>query len=250
MKFEGEQTLLRVHLRSTDRAGWSLAADTLLTRALRRRLSGATALEGFFGLDCTGRLLEERWWSLVRRRPVVLEFFDGPRAIGAFLADVAAVVREGLATLERAHVLLHRRRDQTADGGRRFDIPAPPGPFANLPAPEEFPIMKQTTEGQLLRVFIDDGDRLGGEPLYRVIVRKAQELGLAGATVLRAPMGFGAHRRLHSAHFPDYLADLPVVVEIVDATEKIRDFLPFLDEAVPEGLVTIEGVRILRFRRG
>jgi PII-like signaling protein len=76
---------------------------------------------------------------------------------------------------------------------------------------------------------------------------KAKELGLAGATVLRGPMGFGANSRVHSAGLLDLSTDLPVVVEIVDSAEKVQSLLPFLDEAVAEGLITIESVRVLRY---
>ncbi|RMG48421.1 MAG: DUF190 domain-containing protein [Acidobacteria bacterium] len=104
-------------------------------------------------------------------------------------------------------------------------------------------------EGELLRVFIGESDRHEGQPLYEWIVHRARERGLAGATVLRGLLGFGAHSRLHSAKILRLSADLPIVVEIVDTAEKIEAFLPELDGAVEEGLVTVERVRV-RFYRG
>src|SRR5204863_7866728 len=109
-------------------------------------------------------------------------------------------------------------------------------------------VMKISEEGQLLRVFIGDSDQWQGQPLFRAIVLRAKELGLAGATVLRGPMGFGANSRVHTAKLLDVSTDLPVVVEIVDSAQKIQSLLPFLDEAVAEGLITIEEVRVLRYR--
>ena len=108
--------------------------------------------------------------------------------------------------------------------------------------------MKLSESGQLLRVFIGESDLWHDQPLYRAIVLKARELGLAGATVLRGPMGFGANSRVHTTKLLELSTDLPVVVEIVDSAEKIETLLPFLDEAVAEGLVTIEGVRVLHYR--
>src|SRR5438105_252618 len=108
--------------------------------------------------------------------------------------------------------------------------------------------MKLSETGQLLRIFIGESDTWHGEPLYRAIVLKARELGLAGATVLRGPMGFGANSRLHTTKLLELSTDLPIVIEIVDAANKIQSLLPFLDEAVGEGLITIEGVRVLRYR--
>jgi uncharacterized protein len=108
--------------------------------------------------------------------------------------------------------------------------------------------MKMSEEGQLLRVFCGESDTWEGQPLYRAIVLKAKELGMAGATVLRGPMGFGANSRVHTAKLLDVSTDLPVVIELVDSAEKIQRLLPFLDEAVSEGLITIENVRVLHYR--
>jgi uncharacterized protein len=251
MRLEGEQTLLRVYLRNTDKHGWfsAPAAEALVQRAKAEGLAGATVLRGIFGLDVGGRLLESSAWSLVEHVPVIVEFVDGPQNVGRFLSVVEEVVLEGLATLERGHVLLYRQsREAAARANMRLVVPGPVMPFSTLPSPQEFPIMKLSEEGQLLRVFIGESDVWQGEPLYRAIVLKAKELGLAGATVLRGPMGFGANSRIHTTRLLDLSTDLPIVVEIVDAAEKIQVLLPFLDEAVAEGLITIEGVRVLRYR--
>jgi uncharacterized protein len=99
----------------------------------------------------------------------------------------------------------------------------------------------------LLRVFIGEDDRIDGKPLYETIVLKAREHGLAGATVLRGPMGFGHSSRLHTAKILRLSEDLPIVIEIIDSERKINDFLPVLDVMVKGGLVSLEEVRILRY---
>ena len=104
-------------------------------------------------------------------------------------------------------------------------------------------------EGQLLRILIGEKDRYGKQPLYEWIVRKARESGLAGATVLRGLEGFGAHSRVHTAKILRLSSDLPIVIEIVDTQEKIAQFLPLIDDAITEGLATLEKVKI-RFYRG
>jgi PII-like signaling protein len=104
-------------------------------------------------------------------------------------------------------------------------------------------------EGHLLRIFIGENDKHEGLPLYEWIVRKAREAGIAGATVLRGLQGFGAHSRVHTAKILRLSTDLPIVVEIVDTREKIEQFLPVIDAAIPEGLATLEKVQI-RFYRG
>lgn len=108
--------------------------------------------------------------------------------------------------------------------------------------------MKIPEQGKLLRIFVGESDRWHGHPLYEAIVLKARELGLAGATVLRGPMGFGANSRLHTAKILRLSTDLPVVIEIVDTEEKIKLLLPHLDAMVLEGLVTLEDVQVLKYR--
>jgi len=108
--------------------------------------------------------------------------------------------------------------------------------------------MKIEGEGQLLRIFIGESDRWHGRPLYEAIVLKACEQGLAGATVLRGTMGFGAHSRMHTAKVLRLSDDLPVIVEIVDKPEQIAKVLPLLDEMVTEGMITTEKVHITAYR--
>lgn len=108
--------------------------------------------------------------------------------------------------------------------------------------------MRIPQNGYLLRIFIGESDHWRGTPLYEAIVLKARELHLAGATVLRGPMGFGAHSRMHTAKLLRLSEDLPMVIEIVDAKEKIDAFMPYIDEMVQEGLVTIEPVEVIKYR--
>lgn len=108
--------------------------------------------------------------------------------------------------------------------------------------------MKIPQQGFLLRVFVGENDKWHGTPLYEAIVRKARELNLAGATVLRGPMGFGAHSRLHTTKILRLSQDLPIVIEIVDSRERIDSLLPHIDEMVKEGLVTLEKVEVIKYR--
>ena len=105
-------------------------------------------------------------------------------------------------------------------------------------------------DAMLLRIFIGESDRWKHQPLYEAIVLKARELHLAGATVLRGPMGFGKSSRLHKAKILRLSMDLPLVIEIVDSEEKIREFLPVLDEMMKGGLVTLEKIKVIHYRAG
>jgi len=107
--------------------------------------------------------------------------------------------------------------------------------------------MQLPKDAVLLRIFFGEADRYDGRPLHEVIVLKAREHHMAGATVLRGPMGFGHSSRLHTAKILRLSEDLPLVIEMVDTEEKINAFLPVLDELMGSGLVTIEKVKVLRY---
>jgi PII-like signaling protein len=104
--------------------------------------------------------------------------------------------------------------------------------------------MQIPKQALLLRIFIGENDRFGGSPLHEAIVLKAREMHLAGATVLRGPMGFGASSRLHTTKILRLSEDLPLVIEIVDAEDRINSFLPVLDGMMTSGLVTLEKVQV------
>ena len=110
--------------------------------------------------------------------------------------------------------------------------------------------MQIPNEAVLLRIFIGESDRWEHKPLCEAIVLKARELHLAGATVLRGPMGFGKSSRLHTAKILRLSVDLPLVIEIVDSEEKINTFLPVLGRMIGGGLITLEKVKVIEYRAG
>jgi len=110
--------------------------------------------------------------------------------------------------------------------------------------------MQIPNDAVLLRIFLGESDRWEHKPLYEAIVLKAREAHLAGATVLRGPMGFGKASRLHTAKILRLSMDLPLVIEIVDSEENINSFLPALDKMMGGGLVTLEKVKVLHYRAG
>lgn len=110
--------------------------------------------------------------------------------------------------------------------------------------------MKLPKDGMLLRIYIGESDHFKGKPLYEQIVLKARELKLAGATVLKGIMGFGAHSHLHTSKILRLSEDLPIVIEIVDTEENLNKLLPFLDQSIQEGLVTLEKMHIVEYRGG
>ena len=246
MTIDTEQVLCRFQLSNVIRHGMSPLYEWIVEQAHHEGLQGATVLKGFYGLRPDGSVLQEHTWSISQELPVIVETVDEPMRIEALLGKVEPVFREGVITLERAHVLLYRagERDVTGPLGGRNIIGT-----VTTSAAAGVRTMNVPENGVLLRIFIGESDREPGRdrPLYEAIVRKAREAHLAGATVLRGPMGFGRHSRVHTAKLLELSTDLPVVIEIVDAEDKVEAFLPAVDELVTEGLVTLEAVRIVRY---
>lgn len=110
--------------------------------------------------------------------------------------------------------------------------------------------MKLEGTGKLLRVFIGESDRHGAQPLYAAIVEAARHRGLAGATVFKGVEGFGAHSVVHAARVFDLSTDLPILIELADSEEKIRDFIPVLDEMIADGFITMESIEVIRYKSG
>lgn len=107
--------------------------------------------------------------------------------------------------------------------------------------------MQLPKECVLLRIFLGEKERSGHSPLYEAIVMKARETGMAGATVLRGPMGYGHSSRVHTAKILDLSEDLPMVIEIVDTYDKVEKFLETLDPMMTGGLITMEKVQVLQY---
>lgn len=110
--------------------------------------------------------------------------------------------------------------------------------------------MRLQGPGRRVRIYIGTSDQWHSKPLYAAIVQEARTRGLAGATVARGIMGYGAHSTIHEPHLFWLSSDLPVVIEIVDSDEKVRAFLPCLDEMVQEGMITTSEVEIIKYSKG
>jgi uncharacterized protein len=108
--------------------------------------------------------------------------------------------------------------------------------------------MELPRDALLLRIFLGEADELEGEPIYRTIVLKAREMNLAGATVLRGPLGFGRSSHLHASATFRISVDLPIVIEIVDTEEKIREFLVAVEATIGAGLITLEKVQAIFYK--
>jgi PII-like signaling protein len=107
--------------------------------------------------------------------------------------------------------------------------------------------MQVPEDGVLLRIFLGEDDKFEHRPLYEAVVLKAREMHLAGATVIRGPMGFGHSSLIHTTKILGLSQDLPLVIEIVDSQDKVNTFLPALNRTMTEGMVTLEKIKVLRY---
>jgi len=248
MSFRGERVLLRIYLESADRAPHVPTYDRLIKTARAGEMAGATVIRGIMGFSAR-RLLAHKTWSLVEHLPVIVEIVDSGERIVQFVQETLdSVMTGGLATLERANVMLYRHRQ--ADAANQLKLGPLLEPLSTLPELNLRNDMRKTETGVLLRIFMGESDKADGIPLYQAIVTKARELGLAGATVLRGSEGFGASSVLHKAKLLEMSTDLPIVIEIVDTDQKINSLLPYLEQVVQEGMITMEHVLILMYRSG
>jgi PII-like signaling protein len=246
MSLIGEQVLLRIYLTSADRAPHTPTVERIVKSARSQGLAGATVLKGIMGFGTRG-IIKASQMSMVEHAPVIVEIVDSAQKIERFLtASLEQILIHGLATLERASVMMYRQKKN--EPANRFQLSPPQDPLSTLPHIPSGGRMTINENGVLLRVFIGESDRHAGKPLYEAILQKARELGLSGATVLRGVEGFGANSVVHKAALLEMSTDLPIVIEIVDVREKIEKLVPHLERVVEEGMITMEYVAIVVYR--
>jgi uncharacterized protein len=248
MSIQGEQVLLRVYLQSADRSPHTPTYERILRAARSEGMAGATTLRGILGLGTHGTI-QRSVWSLVEHVPVIVEIVDSAEKITTFIEQsLSQLLLHGLATLERANVMMYRHR--ASDEPNKLSLGALLTPLSTVPRIQAREHMTINEDGVLLRVFIGESDQHQGHPLYKAIVERAKDLQLAGATVLRGSEGFGARSVVHESKLLEMSRDLPLIVEIVDTEDKIKLLLPSLESMVTEGMITMEYVVMLMYRDG
>jgi uncharacterized protein len=244
----GEQVLLRIYLSSADRAPHTPTVERIVKAARQEGLAGATVLKGIMGFGTRG-IVKASQMSMVEHAPLIVEIVDSSEKIQRFLTGtLEKTLIHGMATLERASVIMYRQKKN--EPANRFHLSAPRQPLSTLPQIPSGGRMTINETGVLLRVFIGESDRHESKPLYEAILSKARESGLSGATVLRGVEGFGANSVVHKAALLEMSTDLPIVIEIADTREKIETLLPYLEQVVQEGMITMEYVAIVVYRSG
>lgn len=248
MSTVGEKILLRIYTDSADRTPHMSTHERLIEAAQKEEMAGAVVIQGILGSGYHGIIKERNsLFSLVDHVPTILEIVDEPQKIARFVTQtLSQVMQHGMVTIERAAVIMNRRReDQIPENLQLFEEKKP---LSTVPKIQPGTNMTINENGILLRVFIGESDTYEKKPLYEQIVQKARELGLAGATVLRGSEGFGANSVMHTSRILVASTDLPIIIEIVDEEAKIKSLLPSLQEMVQEGMITMEYVMVVMYR--
>jgi uncharacterized protein len=191
--------------------------------------AGATVTRAVSGYGHSGKIHEAHLFSLTEDVPMRVEVVDSEPKITALLPFIYDMVDKGLIEVQDTEVIKHSTHKVTEE--------------------ETEPVKHEKLEGQakMIRIYIGEDDRWEGEPLHEAIVKRLRMLDIAGATVYRGLMGYGAQNRVHRSGFLGLSTDLPVMISVIDSEEKIRKVLPVMDEMVDEGLIALSDVEIIKY---
>jgi PII-like signaling protein len=191
-------------------------------------VAGATVTRAIAGYGVHGTYHKPSTLRLTENLPIRIEVIESAEKINRILPFVYDIVGEGLIELLDTEVIKYTHKDEHAE----------------QPAPEH---IKLQGRAKMLRVYVGEDDRWEGEPLYEAIVKKLRMMDIAGATVYRGIMGYGAQQRVHKGGFLSLSHDRPVMVSLVDTSEKIRRAILALDEMVDEGLIVLSDVDVIKY---
>lgn len=191
--------------------------------------AGATVTRAIAGYGESGKVHEAHLFSMSDDVPMRVEVVDSARKINALLPFVYDMVDRGLIEVQDTEVIKHTTHNTKAEevGAVEHD--------------------KLEGHAKMIRIYIGEDDRWEDEPLHEAIVKKLRMMDIAGATVYRGLMGFGAQQRVHRSSFLGLSSDLPIMITIIDSEEKIHGVLPILDEMVDEGLIALSDVEIIKY---
>ena len=203
--------------------------EAIVEFAHRHGCSGATVTKAVSGYGRSGKVHEAHLFSITEDVPMRVEVVDSEQKINALLPFIYDMVDKGLIEVQDTQVIKHSTHKAQAE--------------------ETHAMKHEKLEGRakLLRIYIGEDDRWEDEPLHEAIVKKLRMMDIAGATVYRGLIGYGAQNRVHRTGFLGLSKDLPIMLSVIDTEEKIRGVLPVLDEMVDEGLIALSDVEIIKY---
>ena len=224
----GAASKLVIYVSESEKYRGEPAFEAVVRFLQRHGCAGATVTKAVAGYGASGRVHEARLFSLGEDMALRIEAIDSEQKITALLPFIYEMVGSGLIEVQEMEVIKHTTHPE---------------------AEEEEHLKHEKLEGQakMVRIYIGEDDRWEGEPLHEAIVKKLRMMDIAGATVYKGVLGYGAQQRLHKPGWLGLSTDLPVMISIIDSEEKIRHILPVLDEMVDEGLVVLSDVEIIKY---
>ncbi|HYY95863.1 MAG TPA: DUF190 domain-containing protein [Pyrinomonadaceae bacterium] len=229
MLTRGAAKKLVVYVGANRRRGGEPVYEAVVRFLHSHGCAGATVTRAVAGYGQSGKVHEAHLFSLAEDVPVRIEAVDSEEKIAALLPWVYELVEDGLIEVQETEVVKFTERQTKGEEAKALKHE------------------KLERRAKMLRVYIGEDDRWEGEPLYEAIVRKLRMLDIAGATVYRGVLGYGAQQRLHRPGWLGLSTDLPVMISVIDTEEKIRGVLPALDEMVDEGLIALSDVEIIKY---
>jgi PII-like signaling protein len=203
--------------------------DAVMTYLMHKGVSGATATRAFSGFGAHHLLHTPQVEALAQHLPIRIEFVETPEKVDEVLPTLYEMISDGLIEVQDTTVVKHAR---------------------TAPRPEpKLPHERQEGPAKLLRVFIGEADKWHGEPLYEAIVKKLRMMEIAGATVYRGILGYGAKGHEHKKSFFHVSRDLPIMVSVVDTAEKIAVAAEAIEGMLEDGLIVISDAEIVRLVR-
>ncbi len=203
--------------------------EAIVEFAHRHGCAGATVTKAVSGYGRSGKVHEAHLFSITEDVPMRVEVVDSEQMINALLPWIYDMVDKGLIEVQDTEVIKHTTHQAETE--------------------ESHAVKHEKLEGRakLLRIYVGEDDRWEDEPLHEAIVKKLRMMDIAGATVYRGLIGYGAQNRVHRSGFLGLSKDLPIMLSIIDTEEKIRGVLPVLDEMVDEGLIALSDVEIIKY---
>jgi len=204
--------------------------EALLTYLLHKGVAGATATRGLAGFGEHQQMHTPKIEALAEHMPIRIEFIETPERLDALLPTLYEMVSDGLIEVQDTTIVKAARKDR-------------PAPEARLPH------QRQQGTAKMLRVFLGEADRIDGEPLYEAIVKRLRMIEIAGATVYRGILGYGAKGHTHRASFLHISKDMPIMISVIDTPGKISEAVSLVEQMLEDGLIVVSDADFVRLVR-
>lgn len=228
---KGPAKKLTVYVDEADKHGNKPVYEALVDIFYRKKIAGVSVFRGSAGYGSDGVYHSSKMLTLSGKMPVKIEVIDSEEMINRVLPDVYQIVEKGLVELSDTEVIKCCKNAEESEE-------------------EVSQRMKLKGKAKMLRVIVREDHKWEGEPLYEAIVKRFILMDIAGATVYKAFAGYGPHKRYHRVKFLSRGGEMPVLITVIDKEEKINKILPALDDMVPEGIIVLSDVDVIKYTHG